>query len=124
MTNVLQHFIDLSYSKCNAFDELKDTDMIYFAAIVCVSSKARGLGLGTELVKRGYDIAKKPACGYTYILASSMYSQKIFHNLGDCNVLHEIKYEDYKYDKKRRPFLIDPREHTVIQILAISHLRK
>ena len=121
MTNVIQHFIDLSYSKCKAFEELKDTDMIYFAANVCVSGKARGMRLGTELVKRGYELAKKAGCGYTYILASSIYSQKIFHNLGDCQVLHEVKYEDYKYDKRGRPFLIDPREHKVIQVLAISH---
>lgn len=124
MTNLIQHFIDLSYSKCNAFSELKDTDRIYFAANVCVSDKARGCGLGTELVKRGYDIAKKAGCGYTYILASSIYSQKIFHKLGNCDVLHEVKYEDYKYDKKGRPFLIDPREHKVIQVLAIKHLAK
>ena len=124
LINLLQHFIDIRYSKSIAFEELKDTDMIYFANCVCVSSKARGLGLGTELVKRGYDIAKKAGCGYTYISASSKYSQKIFHNLGDCNVLHEQKYEDLKYDKRGRPFLIDPREHEVIQILAISHLKR
>ena len=123
MTNLLQHWLDLKYSKCNAFEELKDTDMIYFAANVCVSSKARGLGLGTELVKRGYEIAKNSGCGYTYILASSIYSQRIFHKLGDCNVLHEGKYEDYKYDKRGRPFLIEPREHKVIQVLAIKHLK-
>ena len=121
MTNVIQHFNDLKYSKCNAFEDLKDTDMIYFAANVCVSSKARGLGLGTELIKRGYEIAKNAGCGYTYILASSIYSQKIFHKLGNCKVLHEVKYEDYKYDKRGRPFLVDPREHKVIQVLAITH---
>ena len=121
MTNLIQHTMDLNYGKVKAFEELKDADKIYFAANVCVSDKARGLGLGTELVRRGYDIAKKAECAYTYILASSMYSQKIFHKLGNCDVLHEVKYEDYKYDKKGRPFLIDPREHKVIQVLAIRH---
>ena len=113
--------VDLNYGKPQAFEELKDADQIYFAANVCVSDKARGCGLGTELVKRGYDIAKKTGCGYTYIFATSMYSQKIFHKLGNLQVLHEVKYEDYKYDKKARPFLIDPREHEVMQILAIRH---
>jgi len=121
VTNLIQQNIDLNYGKCNAFQELKDADKIYFAANVCVSDKARGFGLGTELVKRGYDIAKKSGCAYTYIIATSMYSQKIFHSLGKCDVLHEVKYEDYKYDKKGRPFLIDPREHSVIQVLAIRH---
>ena len=73
------------------------------------------------LIKRGYEIAKKAGCGYTYILASSIYSQKIFHKLGNCKVLHEVEYEDYKYDKRGRPFLVDPREHKVIQVLAINH---
>ena len=121
MSNVIQHLIDLNYGKNEAFEELKDIDKIYFAANVCVSNKARGCGLGTELVKRGYEIAKNEGCGYTYILASSLYSQKIFHKLGNLQVLHEIKFEDYKYDKKGRPFLIDPREHEVIQVLAIRH---
>ena len=123
MINLIQYLIDLNYGKVNAFEELKDTDKIYFAANVCVSDKARGLGLGTELVKRGYDIAKNAGCGYTYVLASSIYSQKIFHKLGNCDVLHQINYEDYKYDKRGRPFLIDPREHKVIQVLAIRHLQ-
>ena len=124
MSNLIQFTIDLNYGKLQAFEELKDTDQIYFAANVCVSDKARGCGLGTELVKRGYDIAKKTGCGYTYIIASSLYSQKIFHKLGNLKVLHEVKYDDYKYDKKGRPFLIDPREHEVTQVLAISHLHK
>ena len=121
LINLVQHIDDLNYGKTAAFQELKDADKIYFAANVCVSDKARGCGLGTELVKRGYEIAKKAGCLYTYVLASSMYSQKIFHKLGNCNVLHEVKYEDYKYDKKGRPFLSDPQEHKVIQVLAINH---
>jgi len=121
LPNLVQHIMDLNYGKVEAFDELSDTDRIYFAALVCVSKKARGAGLGTELIQRGYDMARKAGCGYTYILASSLYSQKIFHKLGNLKVLHEIKYEDYKYDKKGRPFLIDPQEHKVIQVLAINH---
>ena len=34
----------------------------------------------------------------------------------------QVRYDDYKYDKKGRPFLIDPREHQVIQVLAINRL--
>ena len=121
MLNVMQHLVDLNYSKSQAFAELKDAKRIYFCATVCVSDKARGMGLGTELVKRGYDIAVRTGCDYTYSLASSIYSQKIFHKLGNVTILHERSYEDYKYDKKGRPFLIDPREHKVIQVLAITH---
>ena len=121
MVNNLKLFEDTNYGKLAAFTDLKDAERIYFAANICVASKARGLGLGSELVKRGYDIAKKHGCQYTYILASSLYSQIIFHKLGNCSVLHEVKYEDYKYDKRGREYIIDPREHKVAQVLAISH---
>ena len=120
--NLVQLMKDLKYGKQNAFEDLTDTDRIYIATKVCVSDKARGLGLGTELVKRGYDIARINGCGYTYVLASSIYSQRIFHKLGQCRVLHELSYDDYKYDKKGRPFLLDPQEHNLLQVLAISHI--
>ena len=119
--NLIQHMMDLNYGKVEAFGELNDTEQIYFAALVCVSKKARGAGLGTELAERGYEIAKKAGCGYTYVLATSIYSQKIFHKHENWKLLHEVKYEDYKYDKKGRPFLIDPQEHKVIQLLALNH---
>ena len=121
MSNMIQYLIDVNYGKPQAFDELRDTDQIYFAALVTVSKKARGAGLGTELAERGYEIAKKTGCGYTYVLATSIYSQKIFHKYENWKLLHEVKYEDYKYDKKGRPFLIDPQEHKVIQLLALKH---
>ena len=120
--NLLHLMKDLNYGKENAFIELRDADKIYFATKVCVSPRARGCGLGSELVKRGYDIARRSGCGYTYVLASSLYSQHIFHKLGNCEVLHEARYEDYLYDKKGRPFLVDPQEHKVLQVLAIRHL--
>ena len=121
ITNTEQLMKDLKYAKVTAFEELKDAKRIYFASNVCVSGKARGLGLGSELIKRGYDIAKKNGCGYTYIWATSIYSQNIFHKLGNCEILHEVKYEDYLYDRKGSPFMIEPREHKVSQILAIHH---
>jgi N-acetylglutamate synthase-like GNAT family acetyltransferase len=122
--NAVQLMRDISYSKTHAFKELTDCDKIYFATKVCVSPKARGCGLGSELVKRGYHIAKQTGCGYTYVFASSLYSQRIFHKLGNCKVLHEAQYEDYKYDRKGRPFLIDPQEHKLLQVLAICHLNE
>ena len=120
--NLVQLMRDLRYGKQYAFEELVDTNMIYIALKVCVSPKARGLGLGSELIRRGYEMAKSTGCGYTYVLASSLYSQMIFHRLGNCQVLQEAKYEEYKYDKKGRPFLDDAQEHIVLQVLAIRHL--
>ena len=39
-SNMIQLFYDLNYGKPQAFEELKYTDQIYFAANVCVSNKA------------------------------------------------------------------------------------
>ena len=115
-------FADLKYSKKVAFEELKDSgDLIYFDECLSVSNEMRGQGLGRELVKRAYKIAQDAGCKYTYVLATSIYSQKIFHKLDNTTVLHEVQYEDYEYDKDGRPFLLNYGEHRVIQILAINH---
>ena len=115
-------FADLHYSKQDAFNELIESgNLIYFAECLVVSSTTRGIGLGAELLKRGYKLAKDAGCRYTYVLATSMYSQNIFHKLGNVKVLHEVKYEDYKYDKRGRAFLLDTGVHKVIQVLAIDH---
>ena len=122
--NIVKQFSDLKYGKTNAFDDLKDAEKIYFATNVCVSSKGRGLGLGSELVRRGYIIAKENGCDYTYTLASSVYSQNIFHKLGSCIVLNQARYKDFKFDRRGRHFLVDPQEHKVIQVLAVRHLNE
>ena len=50
---------ELHYDKYKIWDELGDASMIYFCYILCVGGDERGKGLGAELIKRGYDIAKK-----------------------------------------------------------------
>ena len=41
------------------FQDLEDANMIYLAQLLSVGSEARGKGLGTELMRRGYKIAKE-----------------------------------------------------------------
>ena len=41
------------------FQDLEDANMIYLAQLLSVGSEARGKGLGTELMRRGYEIAKE-----------------------------------------------------------------
>ena len=113
---------DLHFSKLDAFNELTDSgDSIYFACSLSVSAEVRGKGLGAELLRRGYKIAKESGCKYTYVLATSLYSQRIFQKLGGVRVLHEARYENYRFDKRGRPFLVDTGVHEVIQVLAIDH---
>ena len=41
------------------FLDLEDADMVYECMCLSVGKEARGKGLGTELIRRGYEIAKK-----------------------------------------------------------------
>ena len=40
------------------FEDLDNANMIYLAILLSVGREARGKGLGTELIRRGYEIAK------------------------------------------------------------------
>merc|ERR1719510_814785 len=98
--------------------------MIYFCMVLSVGSTERGKGLGTELIKRGYKLAKTAGCDYTYSAASSKFTQKIYKNLGNSKVLYEARYEDYRKDKKGRPFLVDTGVHESVQTTVIDHREK
>ena len=50
---------NLPYGKQCMFDELEDAKVIYYCMPLSVGSEARGKGLGTELIKRGYSLAKQ-----------------------------------------------------------------
>ena len=41
------------------FQDLEDANMIYLCMVLSVGVEARGKGLGTELIKRGYQTAKE-----------------------------------------------------------------
>ena len=47
------------YGHHHVFVNLEDADMVYLCMFLCVGKEARGKGLGTELFRRGYEIAKK-----------------------------------------------------------------
>ena len=50
---------NMRFGKEFLFDELEDANMVYYCMILCVGDEARGKGIGTELIRRGYNIAKK-----------------------------------------------------------------
>lgn len=120
MLNSIKLVQDLNYGKNAAFEDLEDAERIEFSQCICVASKARGLGLGSELIKRGLAIAKEHGCQYTYQMATNIYSQNIMHACENGSILHEVKYEDYKFDKGGREFMADPRENKVLQVISIK----
>ena len=110
----------LPYGKYLAFEEIKEADTLYFCHLLCVGREARGKGLGLELIKRGHKLAIQGGCSDTFVMATGMFSQRIFQKLG-YTVLHEVKYADCEKDHKGRPFLNDYGDHKVLQIVALKH---
>jgi len=123
-SNIGTFFENLPYGKQYMFDELEEGKVIYYCMILSVGSEARGKGLGTEMIKRGYSLAKKAGCDYTYSAASSSFTQRTFKKLGNEKVLHEVRYEDHRYDSKGRPLFLDTGVHESIQITVIDHREK
>ena len=68
-----------------------------------------------------FNILLQAGCEYTHIGASSSFTQKILKKLGNCEVVHEMKYDEIRYDQKGREFFIDTGVHDSIQICNVKH---
>ena len=118
--NIQWIFDQLKYSRKTAFEAFENDESIYFSHNITVAREARGKGLGKELIRRAMRMAEKAGCGHTYTLATSIYSQRIFKNLG-FKVLEERSFEEFKVDRRGRPLLWDPKEHKTIQVVVFDH---
>ena len=111
-------FKQLKYGKDCALEDVPNATKFYNGLGLIVSSKARGLGLGSELTQRTNVIAKKWDCSHVYIGASSKYSQAIFKKIG-FDVLHEAQYSGFK-GKEGSDLFKDMREHKVCQVVLLD----
>ena len=111
-------FDQLRYGKDWAFEDVPNATKFYNGLSLTVSSKARGLGLGSELIQRTNVYAKKWNCSHVYIGASSKYSQAIFKKIG-FDVLHEAQYSGFK-GKDGTDLFKDMREHKVCQVVLLD----
>ena len=73
---------------------------------------------GRELVIRSMDLAKEKGCGFAYLLATGIYSQKIFSEL-QYEILAEVEYKDF-VDKKGQVVVDLTEEHLSAQLLAYN----
>merc|ERR1712073_276131 len=103
--------------------DTKDSQAIYFGHNVCVGRSARGKGMGKELVKRSHKLAEKSGCSHTHIMATGIFSQKIFQSL-DYKLIYEINYADHEKDKRGRPLLHDHGQHVSIQTVLFNHQKQ
>ncbi len=103
---------ELRYHPIYAMDDI-GTRSLFIGELLCVSSKARGLGLGKEMVRLSMDLARKENAEAYFACVSGIYSQKIYRDL-EFIVMKELAYGDVR-DNRGRPLLNDTREHKKAQ---------
>ena len=106
-----------NFGKKHAFEDLPKATKIYMGETLTVSSEARGLGLGKELIRQTLDLAKNRDCSHVYIGASSLYSQRIFKDFNFV-ILHEVAYDDFLDRDGKTCFFKDMREHKTFQAVC------
>ncbi len=113
-TNTIMWFFErkFRYHPSYALEDLKVRRM-FVGEILAVSKKARGLGLGKEMLRKSMEVAKAANCEAYFSGLSSIYSQKIYKDLG-FTVFREMSYKDVK-SKSGKPLLNDTGEHTKVQ---------
>ena len=109
----------LGYNATKLMEEL-DCDRLYNLEFLSVSRTARGMGLGTQLVRVGEEQARARGCGCARVFASSKYSARIFRKLGWTQTA-SLKYEDFR-NEEGELFVTDTREHT--EMVTFSKILK
>ncbi len=100
-----------------ALEDLKVKKM-FEGEILGVSKKARGLGLGKEMLRMSMALAKEAKCEAYFSGVSGVYSQKIYRDMG-FTVFRELLYADVK-TKSGKSLLNDTREHTKLLNVCFS----
>ena len=95
--SVIWDVTDKTTHPSNIFEKYPEITKIYDMFCLCTHHDYRGKGLGTEMVRQSWKMAKKAGCDASVVWASSNYSRKIFVNLG-MTTMHRIAWEDLIYD--------------------------
>ena len=106
----------IKYGKKYAYEAVPNATKIYHGHSVTVAPKARGMGLGKELIRRSMDLAHKRGCSHVYILATSIYSQRIFRDF-KFTILQEMPYEDFLDRDGHSCFFQNMNEHKTAQVV-------
>ena len=64
---LLLFFDELRYGNVYAFEDVENVTKFYHGKSLTVGSKARGMGLGKELIKQTNKIALEKGCSHVYI---------------------------------------------------------
>ena len=115
----LDEFFDIiRYGKNYAIEDFPHHTKFYHGHSVTVSPKARGLGLGKELIQQTMALGRDKGCTLVYVLATSIYSQRIFSYF-KFDIVNEFEYDEFK-NENGEIFFKDMREHKTAQIVAFD----
>ena len=114
-------FISLKFGLPSSTKTHLKATKIYHGLCVAVGAKSRGMGLGNELIKRTMDLAKNQGCSHVYVMATGIYSQRIFKNL-NFQILREMAYDDFLDRDGKTPFFKNMNEHKTCQIILYEFL--
>ena len=104
------------YTPHKAMEDL-DAESVFVGDVLCVGSKARRMGLGSELVRRSRELAEGFGSEVYFVKATGVRSQALFDKAG-FNVLREYEY-DKILDKYGRILINDAREHKVVKTMFV-----
>ena len=116
---MLNFFESFRYGNKFAFEDIENVEKFYHGKSLTVGSKARGMGLGKELIKQTNKIALDKGCSHVYIAATSIYSQAIFRKTG-FKILHQRPYDEFMDRDSKTPFFTDMREHKSCQVVLVD----
>ena len=84
-------------------------DKIFMGEILSVAGSQRGMKLGTVMMMQSMELAKERECDGYFAGLSSIYSQKLYKDLG-FSWMKEMVYADFR-DEEGNIILDDTREH-------------
>jgi len=112
MKNLWIMLLIIDFLEFDSFAMMKQLECgsIYEAKALC-SARTHGVrGLGTELVRRGEELARSRGVNYANVMVTGVYSAKVFDRLGYTK-LKELEYAEFR-DERGDLYLKETREHT------------
>ena len=91
--------LDRTIHPKDVLEKYPESTKIYDMFALCTDPEYRGRGLGTNMIKEAWKVAKKANCDIATVLASSNYSRKIFNNLG-MDTFAKMDWNEMVYEGK------------------------
>lgn len=89
-----------AYNQVDPWNRFKEVDTILEAEFLLVHKDYRGMNISVLMMELTFDYMRKEKIPLFYLWATSAFARNIVEKLG-FELIHEIKYEDFKVDGKQ-----------------------